>query len=197
MVGVVLIAGVAVMRPGGNRADSDRPAGDSRSASSSPADDMLRTSGCATYPVAGPTRVGGTPVSGNSDLVNELNNRIFPYATANFADVFAVTEITDIGRLRVYRKPSAEFDTWIMRNFAQDCVEIADAKASAAEMSQKSREIEDDSAYWIGRGIRIQAIGGSPVNGVIEVSVPKEVLVLARQEIPQRYPHLRVAVLAT
>ena len=190
---VVLVGAFAVNR-GADRAAGELVPGTGVSAVPSPTDSVLRTAGCATYPDAGPTEIGGTPVSGNSELTNELNNRIYPYATENFADVFAQPAVTDIGRLRVYRKPSAAFDAWIMSEFATDCVEIADAKMSAAEMTAVMGEIDEDAAYWRDRGIVLQSVGGDPVTGDIEISVPEEVLDRARREIPPRYPHLRITV---
>src|SRR5689334_12470028 len=74
-------------------------------------DGVLETPGCATYQNAPTTAIQGTPVIGNSDTINELAHRLVPYATAHFADVYGQAEIEpDVGRLRVYRKPSAAFD---------------------------------------------------------------------------------------
>jgi hypothetical protein len=159
-------------------------------------DGVLETPGCATYSNAPTTAIQGTPVIGNSDIINDLNNRLVPYATAHFGDVYALTEVeTDIGRLRVYRKPSAAFDAWMMREFARDCVEIADAKASAQEMEAWSRRIiDDDRAYWSNRGISIQTVSGNPVTGVVEVGVSAKGLARARSELPAHYPGAQIVV---
>jgi hypothetical protein len=37
-------------------------------------------------------------------------------------------------RIRVYRKPSAEFDAWVVSAFAADCVEVVDARYSEKEL---------------------------------------------------------------
>jgi hypothetical protein len=157
-------------------------------------DGVLRTAGCATYSNQGPTQIDGTPVSGNDGVVNELNKRITPYATEHFADVWAEPSITDLGRLRVYRKPSAAFDAWIMHDFAGSCVEIADAKQSAADMEQQQRRIDKDLQYWNGRGIDISAVRSNPIDGTVIIAVPADEVARAQQEIPARYPDLFITV---
>jgi hypothetical protein len=191
LVTAVVLVAVAWALHRGTRPVAD---GSTVPASPTPNDGVLRTPGCANYTNQGPTRIQGTPVSGNDELVNELNNRITPYATEHFADVWGEPAVTDLGRLRLYRKPSAAFDVWIMHDFAGDCVEIADAKASAVEMEQRTMRIDQDSAYWKGRGIQIEAVGGNLIDGVVDVVVPADKLTQARQEIPARYSDLTITV---
>jgi hypothetical protein len=173
-------------------------------------DGVLETAGCATYPTAHPTQIDGTPQVGNSDPINEISQRLIPYATDHFGSVYAGTEIqTEIGVLRVYRKrdglgerrhgvvivPSAAFDAWIMQEFATTCVEIADARVSLEEISAAVDQVMNDHAYWLSRGIEIFTAGGDPVKGIVEVGVAKAAVAKARREMPARYPGLTIRII--
>ena len=193
VTGVVLVGGT-VLASRGEQRSGPLPPPIGVTPPPVPADGVLRTPGCANYPVAPPTKIDGTPVSGNSEVTNEQNNKIFPYATSHFPDAFALTEVTDTGRLRVYRKPSAAFDAWIMRDFASECVEIADAKMSSVEFSQVLNLVLADAGYWHGRGIEILSVGGSPAVGDVIVGVTAASLEKARQQIPAHYPGLQITV---
>jgi hypothetical protein len=192
---IVLVTGALLVSRHRNGAPSGA-AGPSltSSASAAPGDGVLRTPGCATYVNQGPTQIQGTPVSGNDEIVNALDRRIEPYARKNFADVWAEPMITDQGRLRIFRKPSAAFDAWIMHDFASDCVEIADAKASAAEMEQQVERVVNDGAYWRSQGIQINSAGGDAINGRVMVFVPPDEVAKAQQLMPQHYPDLKLAI---
>ncbi len=161
------------------------------------ADGILRTGGCATYHTAGPTTIAGTPVDGNSAIVNDLNNRVVSYAMEHFSSVYALTElVSDIGVLRVYRVPSAAFDEWAMRELAHDCLQIADARSSAVEMEATAHHISDDRSYWSKNGIHVLSVSGNPIDGTLEVAVPAKDLDKARRDIPRHYPSLQVRIVA-
>jgi hypothetical protein len=155
-------------------------------------DGVVETPGCVGYDPPTATMVDGTPVSPNQEALSELAMRIQPYAMSHFGDVFATTEFRANGRLRLNRKPSRAFDAWVMREFGQECVEIADAKASEKEMETWARRI--DMNYWDRRGIQIYTVGGDPVEGVLVVEVAEEDLAQAREEIPKKYPDLSIRV---
>ncbi len=99
VTGLTLVAVAALARPELGAGEPSQTVGDAASPSATATDGVLRTAGCATFPLAGPTEIDGSPVSPNSELLNELNIRIQPDAITNFAELFAGVEFTDIGRL--------------------------------------------------------------------------------------------------
>ncbi len=164
------------------------------SSSAAPSDVVLRTAGC--HGPAGNAIVTPSPGSSNTDI-GALLQRMQPYVSAHFNDVYAGGSYTEVpGTLRVYRKPSAAFDTWIMEEFAQDCVEVVDAEYSLAEMNNFIARFWDDADYWSERGIGITTIHGDAKNGVLEVTVTPESVDQARQEMPARFPDVPIEVKA-
>jgi hypothetical protein len=155
-------------------------------------DGVLETPGCTGYNPPTATMVDGTPVAPNQEALSELAMRIQPYAMSHFGDVFATVEFRPDGRLRLNRKPSRALDAWVMREFAAECVEIADAKATSSEMEAWARRI--DIRYWERRGIRIYTMGGDPVDGILVIEVAEPDLARAREEIPKKYPDLPIRV---
>jgi hypothetical protein len=164
------------------------------SSSAAPSDDVLRTPGCGGR--AGNAIATPSPGNSNSD-VSALLHRMQPYLSDHFSDVYAGGSYTDVpGAFRVYRKPSAAFDAWIMQEFARDCVEVVDAKYSLADMNKFIGRFSDDANYWSERGIGITMTYGDAKNGVLEVTVTPESVDQARQEIPARYPDIPIKVKA-
>jgi hypothetical protein len=195
ITGVVAMGGVPLFRYLAGPVPIPPGYGDSPAASPTPRDDgVLETPGCVGYQPDLSTMDDGIPVAPNQEALGELSQRIQPEARGEFADVFASAEIRSNGRLRLNRKPSAEFDAWIMRDFGDECVEIADARATQAEMDARALRLGDDYPYWEGRGIEIVAVGGDPVDGVVVVEVAAADLERARKEIPDRYPDLSIRV---
>jgi hypothetical protein len=63
-------------------------------------------------------------------------------------------------------------------------------------MRQWQMRVENDSTYWRSRGIQINAVGGNPITGVIEIMVAADKVSQATQEIPARYPDLKITIRA-
>jgi hypothetical protein len=195
LTGIVAIGGVSLLRALSPEAPIVEPGLGGQDTTPTPrADGVLETPGCVGYRPNMATMQDGTPVAPNQEALSELAMRVQPYAMSHFADVWAQAEMRPDGRLRLYRKPSAEFDAWIMRDFAAECIEVTDAKATEKEMEAWARQI--DVRYWERRGIEIFTVGGTPVNGVLVVEVAEEDLAAARAQIPKRYPDLEIRVRA-
>jgi hypothetical protein len=195
--------GVAALQPGhGNQpigtqlfpGPTSPPTSSSANSSAAPSDGVLRTLGCGGR--AGNAIATPSPGTSNSDI-SGLLLRMRPYLSDHFSDVYAGGSYTDVpGALRVYRKPSAAFDAWIMQEFARDCVEVVDAKYSLADMNKFIGRLWDDADYWSERGIDITMVNGDAKNGVLEVTVTPESVDQARQKMPARYPDVPIAIKA-
>jgi hypothetical protein len=113
----------------------------------------VRTSGCGASPSADPV-----------DVTGQIGAR----GEADFAAVFAGARVGDEG-VEVYRKPSAEFDSWITATFAGSCVIVRDAKFSAAELAKRYEQVNDDNAYWGEQGVHVNSVSSDFVRGVVVV----------------------------
>src|SRR5690606_4594628 len=96
-----------------------------------------------------------------------------------------VMMVQERDRIQVFRKPSSEFDQWILRDFAADCVEILDARYSAVELAAVQERITNDLAYWRRNGLQINSVGVDFVRGVVTVGTLD--VDRARRELPARY----------
>jgi hypothetical protein len=149
-------------------------------------DGVVRTRGCATATSPPAMSIDGTPQPANQNALSAIAGQIQPRAEKDFADVYAgVRLVQERDRIQVFRKPSADFDRWIVRDFAADCVEVLDARYSARELRAMQDRIEADMDHWRQRGIRVNTIGADFVRGVIVVGTQDEDR--ARQELPARY----------
>ena len=130
--------------------------------------------------------IDGTPQPANQNALSEIAGQIQPRAGKDFADVYAgLRLVQERDRIQVFRKPSADFDRWIVHDFAADCVEVLDARYSDRELRAVQDRIDADMNYWRQRGIRINTVGADFVRGVIVVGTQDEDR--ARQEMPARY----------
>jgi len=112
-----------------------------------------RTAGCAASPTADPVDVAG-----------QIGER----GETDFGSVFAGARVGDEG-VDVYRKPSADFDRWVLADFAASCVLLHDAKFSGAELAQWYQEVNDDNAYWASQGVTVNSVSSDFVRGVVVV----------------------------
>jgi hypothetical protein len=192
VVGIVVLGGVPLVQALAGRPLNNPPGLGNPTASPTPrADSVLETPGCAGYQPGMATEDQGTPIAPNQTPPNMLARHVMLEAVSRFGDVFASAEIRD-GRVRLNRKPSREFDAWIMRDFAGQCLEIADAKASQNDMQTWVGRI--DFRYWRDQGIEIHTVVGNPVDGVIVLRVAEDDLARAQKEIPKMYPDLPIRV---
>ena len=195
IVGIVVLGGVPLVRALAGRPLNVPPAmSNIPSASPTPrADGVLETPGCVGYHPDMATEYQGTPVAPNQMELSDLAERVQPPAMSRFPDVFSYVELRhENDRLRVWRKPSAEFDAWIVREFDNECLEIADAKASEKEIDEWSRQV--DFRYWRNKGIDIYSVHGDAIEGVLVIGVAAEDLARARKEIPKKYPDIPIKV---
>jgi hypothetical protein len=131
-----------------------------------------RTSGCGESPSPGPI------------LLDGVANRLRSQAESRFRDSFAEIEITD--RVRVFRKPSAELDAWVLQEFSADCVELVDAPYSGREIHALRDRINADRDYWLRQGIALNTVTVG-VDGTITIGVGEGQKEKAGAAVPVRY----------
>lgn len=122
--------------------------------------------------------------SGAANL-DSAASRLRGVAESQYTDSFANLEITD--RVRVFRKQSADFDSWIIRNFGQVCVELVDVPYSGAELQELRDRVDADRSFWRTRGIELNTVAVG-VEGTITIGVNEAVYDTAVDIIPDRYP---------
>ncbi len=145
----------------------------------------VRTAGCATHTVP-PTTDPETQQPANESALTAVADRIEPRAQERYPEVYAGLEIVpEQDRLRVYRKPSAELDAWVLRDFRAECVELVDAPHSAVELSALQSRIENDFDYWDQHGVHIETVVSRQDGTAVEVGTAD--VNKARIELPKRY----------
>lgn len=155
-------------------------------------DARARTAGCANA-VPPPTAYATQPA--NQTALDDAAQRIYRHAQAHFADVFTDLELRqEADSVRVYSKPSAAFDAWILDTFADQCVEVVEARYSAPELQAFVDQVEADLSHWKARGIQLNTVSVSR-DGTVILGVDPERVEVARREIPSRYP-FRVLIVA-
>ena len=161
-------------------------------ATTGPAGPVVRTAGCVTATTS-PSRVGpdGKPAETgqptNMAKLSPVAGRLDGAARSQYASVYAGVRLQlERDRVQVFRKPSADFDRWVLREFAADCVEVLDAKYSDVELSARLQQVYNDVTYWGDRGIVIGSMGADFIRGVVEIGV-REDIDRARRELPARY----------
>jgi hypothetical protein len=156
-------------------------------------DGVVRTAGCVHATTTPAMSIDGTPQPANQEALDNVAQRIIPPGEGKFAAVYAgVRMVQERDRIQVFRKPSADFDGWLLREFAADCVEAIDAKYSAVELGKLQDRVNSDLAYWSSHGVKINTMGTDFVRGVIIVGtldVDK-----ARELVPARYPGTPIEV---
>jgi hypothetical protein len=159
----------------------------------SPTDDVrAQTAGCADA-VPPPTAYATQPA--NQTALDDVAQRIYRHVQARFVDVFTGLEMRqEADAVRVYSKPSAAFDAWILDTFADQCVEVAEARYSAPELQAFVDQVEADRSHWKARGIQLNTVSVS-MDGTVTLGVDPERVEAARREIPSRYP-FRVLIVA-
>jgi hypothetical protein len=130
--------------------------------------------------------VDGTPQPANQEHLDGVADRLQPYARAHFATVYSGLELrSEQDRLRVYRKPSADFDAWMLREFKSECVEAMDARHSEKELSALGDRVSADIAYWKAHGVQVSYISVKNDGTFVEVGTTD--LARAKRELPSRY----------
>jgi hypothetical protein len=155
---------------------------------------FVRTIGCATATSPSPTTIDGTPWPANQDALGKLVGRIQPYAMGHFADVFSGMELRgEQNKVRVYRKPSAAFDAWVLHDFAADCVEMVDARFNETELAAMRDRVSDDIEFWRAKGLPINSVAAAIDGSGIEVTTTE--VERAKAELAERYgPDLPIKV---
>src|SRR4051812_28549369 len=149
-------------------------------------DGIARTAGCVLPTTAPAMTVDGTAQPANQGALDELAGRVQPSSVKHFAGVYAGVEIrSESNRIRVYRVPSADFDAWILREFASVCVEIADARHSRQDLIALRQRIIADADYWNARGIPINGIAVPADGSAVQVTTTD--IAKASHELPARY----------
>lgn len=133
----------------------------SSSASAGASGTAARTAGC------GASSAGSAPAGPGADEV-DVAGQIGTRGEADFAAVFAGARVGDEG-VDVYRKPSAELDTWIITTFASSCVILHDARFSAADLAKRYQQVNDDNTYWAEQGVQVNSVSSDFVRGVVVV----------------------------
>jgi len=170
VLGVALVAGLAGVLPGRSGAGTSVAGG----ADSSPLAVSAQTAGCR----------GQASMTADGAELDRLATQLRSEAEPRFADSFANLEITD--RLRVFRKPSGDFDAWVVQEFAAQCVELVDVPYSGRELQQFHDEVEADRSYWRQQGIQLNSLTVG-VDGTITIGVDSKVFEKAKEKIPPRY----------
>jgi len=149
-------------------------------------DGIVRTAGCATATSPPAMSIDGTPQPANQEELVALAGRLQPYAQAHFASVYTGLELhSERDRIRVYRKASTDFDAWVVREFAADCVEVVDARYSGTELKTLADRVSADLPYWQAKGLPIVSVGVKPDGSGIEVGTGD--VERTKRELAQRY----------
>lgn len=144
VIGVLLIALAGCARPDQAGGETGGP---------------VATAGCATATSPPAMSIDGTPQPANQEALDNLAGRVQSVAQTRFADVYTGLELrSEQNRVRVYRVPSADFDSWLVKAFAAECVEVVDADHSAKELNALVDRITGDQAYWQSQHIPISTI---------------------------------------
>jgi hypothetical protein len=148
----------------------------------------LVTAACATATSPPAMQIDGTPQPANQNMLDEVANRVQPKAQAEFADVYAgLRLVQERNRIEVFRKPSAEFDAWIRRDFAGDCVQVTDAKYAEKDLAARQAQVSADLAQWRRGGIEVNTVSSDFVRGTVVVGVKESDVEKGRQQIPAHY----------
>ncbi|GAA2641814.1 hypothetical protein GCM10010399_89550 [Dactylosporangium fulvum] len=129
------------------------------------------SSGAGTSPTgSSSTRTAGCAATPSPDSVDPVDvaGQIGQKGEADFAAVFAGARVGDEG-VDVYRKPSAEFDAWVLATFRDACVLLHDARFSAGELAKRYDQVSDDHAYWSSQGVEVNSVSSDFVRGVVVV----------------------------
>lgn len=147
----------------------------------------MRTDGCATATSPPAMSIDGTPQPANQNELSAIAVRVQQHAQFAFVDVYSGLELrSEQDRIRVYRKPSSEFDAWLVRDFAGDCVEVVDAEYAARDLQALATRIADDMTYWNSNGVPINSVGPKVDGSGVEVTTSGDIE-QARSELAQRY----------
>lgn len=131
---------------------------------------IVRTAGCATVTSPPAMTVAGTPQPANQEYLDGVAGRVQPYARAHFTSVYSGLELrSEQNRLRVYRKPSAGFDAWVLRDFKSECIEVVDALHSERELTAFAGRISGDFEYWRKKGVPVNYVSPAGDGSAVEV----------------------------
>ncbi|MCM4080707.1 hypothetical protein [Paractinoplanes hotanensis] len=167
-IGAALVAGLPGLV---GQSDGGTPA----AGQATPGTVTARTDGC-DEPSSAPADQAG---------LADINNRLWAAGEARFADSFGET-LTLSDRVRVFRKPSTEFDSWVKGEFRAACVEMANSVYSARGVQAILDRVEADRAFWESKGLAFRTLSVD-VNGTITVGVDPNKVDRAQTELQARY----------
>jgi len=180
-----------------NRAEAGGPGQPPTATSSSPAadDGIVRTAGCVYATTTPEMFIDGTPQPANQTRLDDVAQKIHPRATGKFAPVFGgIALVQERDRIQVYRKPSAEFDAWILADFRAECVELVDIKFALVELEKLQNRVSDDMTYWRQKGLQINSVGADFIRGAVVVGTGAKDVAKARKELPPRYQDSKIPI---
>ena len=176
MVRGPLVLGVLVLALAGCARPTSSPAGEG----------PVVTAGCATATSPPAMSIDGTPQPANQEALDALAGRVESVAKTRFAAVYTGLELrSEQDRLRVYRVPSNEFDSWLTGTFKDDCIEVVDAAHSAPELDALVDRITGDIAYWQSQHIPIGTISPRVDGSGVDVTTTE--VARASAALAQRY----------
>jgi hypothetical protein len=144
------------------------------------------TAGCATATSPPAMTIDGTPQPANQEALDDLAGRVQSVAQTRFAEVYTGLELrSEQNRLRVYRVPSTDFDSWLVKAFKTDCIEVVDAAHSARELNALVDRISGDQAYWQAQHITISTISPRVDGSGVDVTTTE--VARASEALEQRY----------
>ena len=168
MIVALVLAGCA--GPGTGPTPGASPAGPLTPSASPAPGRMVRTAGCAAATSPPAMTVDGTPQPANQEYLDGVAGRLRPFARAHFAGVYSGLELRSAqNRLRVWRKPSAAFDAWMLREFKSECIEAVDARHSEQELGALSNRIAADMQYWDKHGVPVSFFSAEGDGSAVEV----------------------------
>ncbi len=134
----------------------------------------------------------GTSDCLNPEELDRIAHRVRETAPSRFPDSFTdLAMTTDV--VRVFRKPSAAFDTWVAQEFPGGCVELAEARYSGREVQALRARVDADRDYWQARGITLHTVAVD-ADGTIRIDVDGPNVTRAEKELPARYHNTRVLI---
>lgn len=146
-------------------------AGCARPTTSTAGEGPVVTTGCATATSPPAMTIDGTPQPANQEALDALAGRVEGVAKTRFAAVYTGLELrSEQDRLRVYRVPSADFDSWLTGAFKDDCIEVVDAAHSAQELNALVDRITGDVAYWKSQHIQIGTVSPRVDGSAVDVT---------------------------
>jgi hypothetical protein len=147
---------------------------------------VLGAAGANAIAAAGVPWVGATPQPANHGELDAIAQQVDAIGRGQYGQVYAGLFIdTAADRVRVWRKPSANFDRAISKWRGR--LVVADAAHSTDELEQLHTRIRDDRPVWESRGFALMSSGARYDGSCVEVGTADPVR--ADVELRGRYGH--------